>query len=110
VTEEAFSSQQRSRTSKHNFFYFCVLLWVFFALLDPDSESESGFVSTDLIDSGSETLQKSSYLSIACAFHALHGCLVYLVGVGCVARAVIEKITDFWICALCGKVRQYGIS
>jgi hypothetical protein len=88
---------------------FFLLLMVIFALLDPDSESGS----TDLIESGSETLQKSLYLSIFRVPRiawSLHYRLFYLVGVGCVARAVIEKITDFWICALCGKVRQYGIS
>jgi hypothetical protein len=53
VTKEAFSSQKRpSNTSKHELFqkYF-LLLWVTFALLDPDPDSVSG--STDLIESGS---------------------------------------------------------
>jgi hypothetical protein len=46
ITEEAFSSQKRpSNTSKHE------LLWVIFALLDPDPDSGSG--STDPIESGS---------------------------------------------------------
>ncbi len=36
------------------FLKFFLLLWVIFALLDPDPDSESG--STDLIQSGSETL------------------------------------------------------
>jgi hypothetical protein len=41
-----------------NFFNFFLFLWVIFALLDPDPDpdSESGYVSTDLIGSGSETL------------------------------------------------------
>jgi hypothetical protein len=33
------------------FLNFCLFLWVIFALLDPDPDSESG--STDLIESGS---------------------------------------------------------
>ncbi len=45
VTEEAFSLN----TSKHEIFYFFLLLWVIFALLDPDPDSGS----TDLIESGS---------------------------------------------------------
>jgi hypothetical protein len=32
---------------------FCLLLWVIFALLDPDSDSEYGSGSTDLIEFGS---------------------------------------------------------
>jgi hypothetical protein len=32
---------------------------VIFALLDPDLDSESGYGSTDLVESGSETLIKS---------------------------------------------------
>jgi hypothetical protein len=52
VTEEAFSSQKRpSNTSNHELQKFFLLLWVIFALLDPDSESGSG--STDPIESGS---------------------------------------------------------
>jgi hypothetical protein len=39
------------------FFNFFLLLWVIFALLDPDSESGSG--STDPIESGSATLHKT---------------------------------------------------
>jgi hypothetical protein len=35
-----------------NFFYF---LWVIFALLDPDPDSEYGSGSTDPIESGSNT-------------------------------------------------------
>jgi hypothetical protein len=43
VTEEASSSQKRpSNTSKHEFF---LLLWVIFALLDPDPYSNYGSVS-----------------------------------------------------------------
>jgi hypothetical protein len=53
VTEEACSSQKRpSNTSKHEFF---LLLWVIFALLDPDPDSEygSGSGSTGPIEYGS---------------------------------------------------------
>ncbi len=32
--------------------YFFLLLWVIFALLDPDPDSEYGSESTDLIESG----------------------------------------------------------
>jgi hypothetical protein len=38
-----------------NFYKFFLLLWVIFALLDPDPDSESG--STYLIESGSGTLR-----------------------------------------------------
>ncbi len=38
------------------FFNFFLLLWVIFALLDPDPDSKYGTGSTDLIESGSETL------------------------------------------------------
>ena len=37
-------------------FFFLLLLWLMFALLDPDPDSESG--SIDMIESGSETLEK----------------------------------------------------
>jgi hypothetical protein len=36
-----------------NFLKFFLLLWVIFALLDPDPDSESGSGSTDPIESGS---------------------------------------------------------
>jgi hypothetical protein len=39
-------------------FFFLLLLWLMFALLDPDPDSESG--STGLIESGSETLEKEA--------------------------------------------------
>jgi hypothetical protein len=44
------------------FLNFSLLLWVIFALLDPDPDSESGSVSTDPIEfgSGSATLLYSS--------------------------------------------------
>ncbi len=52
VTEEALNSQKRpSNTSEHELKIFFLLLWVIFALLDPDPDSESG--STDPIESGS---------------------------------------------------------
>ncbi len=35
------------------FLIFFLLLWVIFALLGPDPDSESGYGSTDLIESGS---------------------------------------------------------
>ncbi len=38
------------------FLIFFLLLWVIFALLDPDPDSKNGSGSTDLIESGSETL------------------------------------------------------
>jgi hypothetical protein len=39
VTEEAFSSQKRpSNTTKHELLQFFLLLWVIFALLDPDPD------------------------------------------------------------------------
>jgi hypothetical protein len=46
------SKKGTSSTSKHEFFYFFLLLWVIFALLDPDPDSEygSGSGSTDQID------------------------------------------------------------
>jgi hypothetical protein len=37
------------------FLNFFLLLWVIFALLDPDPDSEYGSGSTDLIESGSNT-------------------------------------------------------
>ncbi len=52
--KEAFSPQKR--TSKNmKFLDLFLFLWVIFALLepDPDSESVSGYWSTDLIESGS---------------------------------------------------------
>jgi hypothetical protein len=63
VTEEAFSPQKRtSSTSKHKNLNFFLLMWVNFDLLDPDPDSESGYGSTDLTESGygsrSETLEK----------------------------------------------------
>jgi hypothetical protein len=43
VTEEAFSSQKMpSNTSKHELLKKFLLLWLIFALLDPDPDSESG--------------------------------------------------------------------
>jgi hypothetical protein len=57
ITEEAFSPQKRtSSTSKHEISKIFLLLWVIFSLLDPDPDSEVGYGSTDLIGSGSETL------------------------------------------------------
>jgi hypothetical protein len=54
-TEEAFSPQRVKREhpalQNMKFLDFFLLLWVLFALLDPDPDSESG--STDLIESGS---------------------------------------------------------
>jgi hypothetical protein len=52
VTEEAFSSQKKpSNTSKHELLQIFLLLWVIFALLCPDPDSESGSGSTDPIES-----------------------------------------------------------
>ncbi len=59
VTKEAFSSQKRtSSTWKHEIYIFFLLLWVIFALLDPDpdtGDSEYGSGSTNLTESGSNT-------------------------------------------------------
>ncbi len=41
------------------FLNFFLLLWVIFALLNPDPDSENGSGSTDLIESGSGTLNFS---------------------------------------------------
>jgi hypothetical protein len=58
VKEEAFSSQKRtSSTSNMIFLYFFLLLWVIFALLDPDPDPDSKY------GSGSETLQGGSDIS-----------------------------------------------
>jgi hypothetical protein len=37
-------------------FLFIYILWVIFALLDPDPDFESGHGSTDLMEAGSGTL------------------------------------------------------
>jgi hypothetical protein len=56
ATEEAFSSQKRtSSTSKHEISKNFPILWVIFALLDPDRDSEYGSGSIALIESGSNT-------------------------------------------------------
>jgi hypothetical protein len=54
IANEAFSSQERTSS-------FFLLLWVIFALLDPDPDSkyESGSGSTGQIESGSATLHES---------------------------------------------------
>ncbi len=58
--DEASIPQKRtSSNSKHEISTFFLLLWVIFALLDPDPDSESG--STDLIESGSATLPKTLF-------------------------------------------------
>jgi hypothetical protein len=44
------------------FLYIFLLLWVIFTLLDPDAKSESGYGSTDLIDSGSNSESRSETL------------------------------------------------
>jgi hypothetical protein len=46
------------------FLNFFLLLWVIFALLDPDPDSEYGFGSTDLIESGSITDPNPKPLSL----------------------------------------------
>jgi hypothetical protein len=54
VIEEAFRSQKRlSNTSKHEILKKILLLWVIFALLDPDLDLDSESGSTDPIGSGS---------------------------------------------------------
>jgi hypothetical protein len=54
-----------------NFYHFFLLLWVIFARLDPDPDSEYGSGSTDPIEYGSNTdpdpqpcLQLKSYQSL----------------------------------------------
>jgi hypothetical protein len=50
VTEEAFSPQKRTSALQNmKLLNFFSTLWVIFALLDPDPDSESGYGSTDLI-------------------------------------------------------------
>ncbi len=63
ATEEAFSPQKRRNILHfiHEISYFFLLLWVFFALLDPDPDPESGYGSVDLTESGSETLPIGTY-------------------------------------------------
>jgi hypothetical protein len=51
-------SKETYSTSKHEIFKKILLLWVIFYLLYLSSDSEYGSGSTDLIESGSETLQK----------------------------------------------------
>jgi hypothetical protein len=53
------------------FFSFFLLLWVIFALLDPDPDSESGSGSTDPIESGSATLlfSKTHFCSLLAGDH-----------------------------------------
>ncbi len=54
VTKEAISSQREQPALQNmKFRKHFLLLWVIFALLDPDSDSEYGSGSTDLIESGS---------------------------------------------------------
>jgi hypothetical protein len=49
VTEEAFSSQNRtSSTSNMKFLNFFLLLWVIFALLDPDPDPQHCEKNTDI--------------------------------------------------------------
>jgi hypothetical protein len=55
ATEEVFS---RSSSTSKTFVYF---LWAIFALLDPDPDSDSESGSTDLIESGSETLVPNTH-------------------------------------------------
>jgi hypothetical protein len=55
ATGEAFGPQRKHPTRQNiKFLNFFLFLWVIFTILDPDRDSESG--STDLIESGSETL------------------------------------------------------
>jgi len=43
--------REHSALQKMKFLIFFLFLWVIFALLDPDSQSGSGYGSTDLIES-----------------------------------------------------------
>jgi hypothetical protein len=54
VLSYVFSPQKRTSSAKNMLFINFLLLWVIFALLDPDSQS--GYGPTDVIESGSETL------------------------------------------------------
>jgi hypothetical protein len=59
ATEEAFSPQKKHPELQNmKFLNFFLLLRIIFALLDPDTDPnpESRYGSTDLIESGSETL------------------------------------------------------
>jgi hypothetical protein len=49
------SKKRTSSTSKHEISKFFLLLWVIFALLDPDPDYEYGSGSTDPIESGSNS-------------------------------------------------------
>ncbi len=53
--QEKHSALKREHPALQNmkFLNFFLFLWVISALLDPDPDSESGFGSTDLIESGS---------------------------------------------------------
>jgi|688.fasta_scaffold1128622_1 hypothetical protein len=73
VIEEAFSSQKRpSNTSKHELLQirYCLLLWVIFALLDPDPDSEYGSGSTDPIEYGSDPDHNPGYIILFKFFDA----------------------------------------
>jgi hypothetical protein len=54
ASEGDFSPQKRTSSTKNMIFINFLLLWVIFALMDPDSGS--GYGPTDVIESGSETL------------------------------------------------------
>jgi hypothetical protein len=64
VTEKPAALKREHPAIQNRNFLFFLLLWDIFALLDPDPESEygSGSGSTDLIESGSETLVFGSCL------------------------------------------------
>jgi hypothetical protein len=62
-TKEAFSPHKRiSNSSKNEFSEFFLRLGIISALLDPDSESGSGYGSTNLIESGSNPNPKHCLL------------------------------------------------
>ncbi len=61
---------------------FVLLLWVIFSLLDPDLDSESGYGSTDLIESGSNPDPKT--LLATCP-----RCLTFSMEVGSMSGEVI---------------------
>jgi hypothetical protein len=53
------------------FLYFFLLLWLVFALLDPDPDFKYGSGPTDLIDSGSETLVSTVPVPVPVLQHLL---------------------------------------
>jgi hypothetical protein len=72
------------------FLIFFILLWVIFALIDLDRDSEYGSGATDLIESGSENLLASWFTRACCLPCYAIPVLKYLMGV---LQVVVELIT-----------------